>query len=85
MLHNLHTMLKSLILTIALFLIVSLPMIPALIFHFTLYYVVIGVEDWDAWQGWSNVVTLSIVMVGCYYIARPGTFTYKILRYIDQF
>ena len=85
MLHNLNTMLKSLILTLMLFAVWSLPLIPALIFHFTMYYLVIGVENWDAWQGWSNIVTITITIVGCYYITKPGTFTYKALRYIEHF
>ena len=85
MLHNLNTMLKSLIFTILLFAVWLLPLIPALAFHFTMYYVVIGVEDWDAWQGWSNIVTITIIVVGCYCITRPGTFTYKVLRRIEQF
>ena len=85
MLHNLNTMLKSLILTLMLFAVWSLPLIPALIFHFTMYYLVIGVENWDAWQGWSNIVTITITIVGCYYITKPGTFTYKVLRYIEHF
>ena len=85
MLHNFTTMLKSLILTLVLFVIVALPLIPALLFHFTMYYLVIGVENWDAWQGWSNIVTITIMIAGCYYVTKPGTFTYKVLRYIEHF
>lgn len=85
MLHNFTTMLKSLIFTLVLFVIVALPLIPALLFHFTMYYLVIGVQDWDAWQGWSNIVTLAITLAGCFFVTRPGTFTYKVLRYIEQF
>lgn len=85
MLHNFTTMLKSIILTLVLFVIVALPLIPALLFHFTMYYLVIGVDNWDAWQGWSNIVTIAITIVGCYYITKPGTFTYKVLRYIEDF
>ena len=85
MLHDLNTMLKFSILTLVLFAVWSLPLVPALIFHFTMYYVVIGVQDWDAWQGWSNVVTIAISLAGCFFVTRPGTFTYKVLRYIEQF
>ena len=82
--HNFTTMLKSLIFTLVLFVIVALPLIPALLFHFTMYYLVIGVQDWDAWQGWSNIVTLAMTLVGCFLVTRPGTFTYKVLRCIEQ-
>lgn len=81
---NLITMFKSFILTITLFAIVLLPMIPGLAFHFTMMWI-IGDEDWETWQGWSNIITLMIMLLGCYFITRPGTFTYKVLRYIEQF
>lgn len=74
------TMLKSLILTLVLFVICGLPLIPALAFHFFVMYLM-G-EDWTPY---SNIITIGILIVGCYYITKPGTFTYKVLRYIEEF
>lgn len=74
------TMLKSIILTLVLFVICGLPLIPALAFHFAVLYLM-G-EDWTPY---FNIVTIGILIVGCYYIAKPSTFTYKVLRYIEQF
>lgn len=79
------TMLKSLILSIALLIATIVSSIPAVLFHFMMFYVVIGEENWEAWQGWSNLATISILIASCYTLTRPGTFIYKLLSYLADF
>lgn len=82
--NNLYTLLKSLAVTIVLLIALLLPLIPALTFHFTMMWL-IGDDNWETWGGWSNIVTVTIAFVGCYYVAKPGAFTYKVLRYIENY
>lgn len=74
------TMLKSIILTLVLFVICGLPLIPALTFHFAVMYLM-G-EDWTPY---FNIVTIGILIVGCYYIAKPGTLLIKFCAILNSF
>lgn len=79
------TMFKSLILSIALLIATVVSIIPAVLFHFMMMYIVIGEENWEVWQGWSNLATICIMIASCYFLTRPGTFIYKLLSYLADF